>query len=39
LPLMYLVMFLPLLFAGAGSFSIDHWIAGKWCGFETRNNV
>ena len=26
LPLMYLVMFLPLLFAGAGRLSLDHWI-------------
>jgi putative oxidoreductase len=29
LPLMYLVMFLPLLFAGAGRLSLDHWIAGN----------
>ena len=28
LPLMYLVMFLPLLFAGAGRLSLDHWITG-----------
>jgi putative oxidoreductase len=30
LPLMYLVMFLPLLFAGAGRFSLDYLIAEKW---------
>jgi putative oxidoreductase len=28
LPLIYLVMFLPLLFGGAGKFSLDTWIAG-----------
>lgn len=39
LPLMYLVMFLPLLFAGAGRFSIDHWIAGKWWGSRTIRDV
>lgn len=27
LPLMYLVMFLPLLLSGAGKLSLDHWIA------------
>jgi putative oxidoreductase len=30
LPLMYLVMFLPLLFGGAGRFSLDRYIACKW---------
>ena len=29
LPLIYLVMFLPLLFAGAGRLSLDYWIAGN----------
>ena len=29
LPLMYLVMFLPLLFAGAGRLSLDRWIVGN----------
>lgn len=32
LPLIYLVLFLPLLFGGAGRFSLDHWlgrIAGR----------
>ena len=29
LPLMYLVMFVPLLFSGAGKLSLDHWIAGR----------
>lgn len=29
LPLMYLVMFLPLLFGGAGTLSLDAWIAGR----------
>ncbi len=26
LPLIYLVLFLPLLFQGPGNFSLDHWI-------------
>lgn len=26
LPLLYLIMFLPLLFSGAGKLSIDHWL-------------
>ena len=30
LPLMYLVMFLPLLFSGAGKLSIDHWLAQRF---------
>ena len=32
LPLIYLIMFLPLLFRGAGSLSIDHVLATKWLG-------
>lgn len=32
LPLMYLVMFVPLLFTGAGKLSLDHWIAGRMKG-------
>lgn len=30
LPLIYLVMFLPLLFGGAGKFSVDAWLKGKF---------
>jgi putative oxidoreductase len=26
LPLIYLVMFLPLLFSGPGKLSLDHWV-------------
>jgi putative oxidoreductase len=26
LPLIYIVMFLPLLFGGAGKLSVDYWI-------------
>ena len=29
LPLMYVVMFLPLLFGGAGKASVDYWLANK----------
>lgn len=29
LPLMYIVMFVPLLLSGPGKLSLDHWIA-KW---------
>lgn len=29
LPLMYLVMFVPLLLSGAGKLSVDHWIASR----------
>ena len=29
LPLMYMVMFLPLLFGGAGKASVDYWLAKK----------
>ncbi len=30
LPLIYLVMFLPLLFGGAGRWSLDHMLALRW---------
>ncbi len=29
LPLMYMVMFLPLIFGGAGKASVDYWLAKK----------
>lgn len=29
LPLIYLVMFMPLLFGGAGRWSLDHWLASR----------
>ncbi len=29
LPLLYLVMLSPLLFGGAGRFSLDHWFSGR----------
>lgn len=29
LPLMYLVMFVPLLLSGPGKLSLDHWIASR----------
>lgn len=29
LPLMYLVMFVPLLLSGAGKLSVDHWISSR----------
>lgn len=32
LPLIYLVMFVPLLLNGAGKLSLDHWIAGRMKG-------
>lgn len=31
LPLIYLVMFLPLIFSGAGKLSIDYWLIQKTC--------
>ncbi|HHH46588.1 MAG TPA: DoxX family protein [Thiotrichales bacterium] len=31
LPLVYLIMFLPLLFSGPGRLSLDHWIARRFC--------
>lgn len=34
LPVMYLVMFLSLLFAGAGQVSLDRWLAAKWDGVK-----
>ena len=30
LPLMYLVMFIPLLLGGAGKLSLDHWLSSRW---------
>ena len=30
LPLMYMVMFLPLLFGGAGKTSVDYWLSKKF---------
>lgn len=30
LPLMYLILFLPLLFSGAGRFSVDYWLARRF---------
>ncbi len=36
LPLIYLVMFLPLIFAGPGKLSIDHWIRGRYASGERR---
>ncbi len=30
LPLMYLILFLPLLFSGPGKLSLDHWIATRY---------
>ena len=34
LPLIYIVMFLPLLFSGPGKLSVDHWIRGFLAGRE-----
>jgi len=31
LPLMYLVLFLPLLFSGPGKASLDYWLGRWWC--------
>jgi putative oxidoreductase len=31
LPLLYIVMFLPLIFKGAGKFSIDYLLSRKAC--------
>ena len=31
LPLVYLLMFLPLLFSGPGRLSLDHWLARRFC--------
>ncbi|MEK7989849.1 MAG: DoxX family protein [Thiotrichaceae bacterium] len=30
LPLMYMILFLPLLFSGAGKASVDYWIANRF---------
>lgn len=30
LPLIYLIMFVPLLLNGAGKLSLDYWLARKW---------
>lgn len=30
LPVMYMVMFLPLIFSGAGKLSLDHWIKHRF---------
>jgi len=30
LPLIYLVLFIPLLLNGAGKLSLDHWLAGRF---------
>lgn len=32
LPLIYLVMFLPLMLTGPGKLSLDHWIKGRVLG-------
>lgn len=32
LPLIYLIMFLPLLLTGPGKLSLDHWIARRFAG-------
>jgi putative oxidoreductase len=32
LPLIYLVMFVPLLLSGPGKLSLDHWIARRFAG-------
>lgn len=37
LPLIYLVMFLPLIFAGPGKLSLDHWIRGRYAAGERRH--
>jgi putative oxidoreductase len=31
LPLIYLVMFVPLLLSGPGKLSLDHWISRQFC--------
>jgi putative oxidoreductase len=30
LPLIYLVMFVPLLMGGAGKLSLDYWVSSRW---------
>jgi len=32
LPLIYLIMFVPLLLSGPGKLSLDHWIARRYAG-------
>lgn len=36
LPLIYLVMFLPLIFSGPGKLSLDHWLRGRHLSGERR---
>jgi len=36
LPLIYLVMFMPLIFSGPGKLSLDHWIRGHYVNSERR---
>jgi putative oxidoreductase len=31
LPLIYLILFLPLVFSGPGKFSMDYWLWPRWC--------
>jgi putative oxidoreductase len=36
LPLIYLVMFLPLILSGPGKLSLDHWLRGHYLKAERR---
>ncbi|MEW5787765.1 MAG: DoxX family protein [Pseudomonadota bacterium] len=36
LPLIYLVMFLPLIFTGPGRLSLDHWLRDRYLKAERR---
>ena len=36
LPLLYLIMFLPLIFSGPGKLSLDHWLRGQYVNSERR---
>ncbi|PKO91658.1 MAG: DoxX family protein [Betaproteobacteria bacterium HGW-Betaproteobacteria-1] len=36
LPVIFLVMFLPLLFSGAGKLSLDYWICRQYFGKHTK---
>lgn len=36
LPLIYLVMFLPLIFSGPGKLSLDHWLRDRFLKTERR---
>jgi putative oxidoreductase len=36
LPLIYLVMFLPLILSGPGKLSLDHWLRGRYLRTERR---